>query len=70
MVTNNPNSKSQWWDDFAPTYAKIELVNFQGGFSTFTLANCHRPGARILEVGCGSGAGTQIVSSSLMSREG
>ena len=33
------------------------------------LANCQKPGARVLEVGCGSGIGSEIMAMSLLSKQ-
>ena len=64
------NTNQEFWDGFAHTYSRMELVNFQSGFSTFVLAKTNSPGARVLEVGCGSGIGTEIAAQSLLSKEG
>ena len=53
----------------ASWYSTIELSNFQGGFSTALLAGCQNPGARVLEVGCGSGIGSEIIAMSLLSKQ-
>ena len=64
------NATQEFWDGFAHGYTRMELVNFQSGFTTFLLAKCTSPGARVLEVGCGSGIGTEITAQSLLSKEG
>ena len=58
------------WDGMAQFYSMVELVNFQSGFSTFILAKANAPGARVLEVGCGTGVGTEITAMSLLSKVG
>ena len=69
-MTTNQSSKQTFWDGFAAKYAKVELANFQGGYSTFVLSNSQKPGARVCEVGCGSGTGSEIISSAVLSRQG
>ena len=68
-MVENPFSKAEFWDEWATSYSKAELMNSQGGFSTFLLANCQKPGARILEIGCGTGVGSEIMAMSLMSKQ-
>lgn len=53
----------------APRYSRVELMNFQGGFSTYLLSNCQKPGARVLEVGCGTGIGSEIMATNLLSKQ-
>ena len=65
----NSNSKVEFWDNMASWYTTTELMNYQGGFSTCLLANCQKPGARVLEVGCGSGIGSEIMAMSLLSKQ-
>jgi len=62
------NGRQEFWDNFAQNYTRVELTNFQGGLSTFILAKANLPGARVLEVGCGSGVGTEITAQSLLSK--
>ena len=69
-MATNPASTLEFWDNFAPKYAQLELLNFQAGFSSFVLSKCQNPGARVLEVGCGSGTGSEIVANSLLSKQG
>ena len=38
--TSNNNEKVAFWDGMVDFYSTMELVNFQGGFSTFVLAGC------------------------------
>ena len=64
----NSNSKVQMWDNMAEWYSSIELLNYQGGFSTALLANVQKPGSRVLEVGCGSGVGSEIMAMSLLNK--
>lgn len=69
MVTNT-NSNQQFWDNFSERYSTVELVNFQGGYTSFVMTGAQNPGARILEVGCASGIGSEIVAQSIVSKQG
>ena len=56
-------ASASFWDAMAEDYSsKIELYNLQGAMTTFLLARANVPGARLLEVGCGPGLGTEMVS--------
>lgn len=66
----NSDSAQEYWDDFSHSYSKIEPINFQAGTTLFMLAKANAPGARVLDVGCGSGYAAEIVSESMLSREG
>ena len=54
----------------APKYEKVELVNFQGAFTSYAMVGVDKPGARVLEVASGTGTHAEIVATSLLSKEG
>jgi len=69
-VKETENAASMFWDNFSTTYARMELSNFQGSATAYTMAGFERPGARCLEVGCASGTSALIAASNYLSTEG
>ena len=67
-TSTNRNATQDFWDGFAENYSKAELMNFQAGLTSFLMVKCQNPGARVLEVGCASGVGSEIVANSLISK--
>lgn len=64
----NNNSLQTFWDGFAASYSKNELITFQAGITCFTMTECFKPNACILEVGCATGVGTEIVAKSMLKK--
>ena len=62
-------ANAEWWDNFAQSYSQVELLNFQGAMTSFMMTGSQKPGARVLEVGCGSGIGSEIIAQSLLSKQ-
>ena len=68
-MASSTNTAQQFWDSFSQGYSLVEPINYQAGFSLFILAKGNAPGARVLDVGCGSGFGATIVANSTLSRQ-
>ena len=68
-MSNNHMANADFWDNFAQSYSQVEQLLFQGGFTSFMMTGSQKPGARVLEVGCGSGIGSEIIAQSLLSKQ-
>lgn len=55
-----------YWDGYAAKYSTIELTNYQSGHTSFVMVGADRPGIKILEVGCGSGTGSELIATSAL----